>query len=41
MTDPFPYAAIEMHRAMGGPGLVEDVYEEALEEVDIFNPMPP
>ena len=25
-------AAIEVHRELGGPGLVEDVYEEALEE---------
>ena len=25
-------AAIEVHREPGGPGLVEDVYEEALEE---------
>lgn len=25
-------AAIEVHRELGGPGLLEDVYEEALEE---------
>jgi GxxExxY protein len=25
-------AAIEVHRELGGPGLIEDVYEEALEE---------
>jgi GxxExxY protein len=25
-------AAIEVHRELGGPGLVEDVYEEVLEE---------
>jgi GxxExxY protein len=25
-------AAIEVHRVLGGPGLIEDVYEEALEE---------
>ena len=25
-------AAIEVHREMGGPGLLEDIYEEALEE---------
>ena len=25
-------AAIEVHKEMGGPGLLEDVYEEALEE---------
>lgn len=25
-------AAIEVHRMMGGPGLLEDVYEEAMEE---------
>ncbi|HTL57768.1 MAG TPA: GxxExxY protein [Candidatus Limnocylindrales bacterium] len=25
-------AAIEAHRVLGGPGLIEDVYEEALEE---------
>ena len=25
-------AAIEVHREVGGPGLLEDVYEEALEE---------
>ncbi len=25
-------AAIEVHREMGGPGLLEDVYEEAMEE---------
>lgn len=25
-------AAIEVHRQMGGPGLLEDVYEEAMEE---------
>ena len=25
-------AAIEVHREIGGPGLIEDVYEEALEE---------
>jgi GxxExxY protein len=25
-------AAIEAHREMGGPGLLEDIYEEALEE---------
>jgi GxxExxY protein len=25
-------AAIEVHRALGGPGLLEDVYEEALAE---------
>ena len=25
-------AAIEVHRELGGPGLVEDVYDEALEE---------
>jgi GxxExxY protein len=25
-------AAIEVHRVLGGPGLLEDVYEEALEE---------
>jgi GxxExxY protein len=25
-------AAIEVHREIGGPGLLEDVYEEALEE---------
>ncbi len=25
-------AAIEIHREMGGPGLIEDVYEEALAE---------
>ncbi len=24
--------AIEVHRQLGGPGLIEDVYEEALEE---------
>ena len=25
-------AAIEVHRELGGPGLLEDVYEEAMEE---------
>ena len=25
-------SAIEVHRELGGPGLIEDVYEEALEE---------
>jgi GxxExxY protein len=25
-------AAVEVHRELGGPGLIEDVYEEALEE---------
>ena len=25
-------AAIEVHREMGGPGLLEDIYEEAMEE---------
>ena len=25
-------AAIEVHRELGGPGLIEDVYEEALDE---------
>ncbi len=25
-------AAIEVHRVMGGPGLLEDVYEEAMQE---------
>jgi GxxExxY protein len=25
-------AAIEVHRVMGGPGLLEDIYEEAMEE---------
>jgi GxxExxY protein len=25
-------AAVEVHREMGGPGLIEDVYEEALAE---------
>jgi GxxExxY protein len=25
-------AAIEVHRELGGPGLIEDIYEEALEE---------
>ena len=25
-------AAVEVHRELGGPGLLEDVYEEALEE---------
>jgi hypothetical protein len=25
-------AAIEVHRELGGPGLLEDVYEEALDE---------
>ncbi len=25
-------AAIEVHREMGGPGLLEDLYEEAMEE---------
>src|SRR5580693_10176298 len=25
-------AAIEVHRELGGPGLLEDIYEEALEE---------
>ena len=25
-------AAVEVHRQLGGPGLLEDVYEEALEE---------
>jgi GxxExxY protein len=25
-------AAIEVHRQMGGPGLLEDIYEEAMEE---------
>ena len=25
-------AAIEAHRELGGPGLIEDVYEEALED---------
>jgi GxxExxY protein len=25
-------AAIELHRELGGPGLLEDIYEEAMEE---------
>lgn len=25
-------AAIEVHRVMGGPGLLEDIYEEAMDE---------
>jgi len=25
-------AAIEVHRELGGPGLLEDIYEEALDE---------
>jgi GxxExxY protein len=31
-------AAVEVHREMGGPGLLEDVYEEALaQELQLRN----